>query len=314
MTTLSLSDVEITAATPQTPTTVTDQTMTLEDGRKLGFGEYGDPSGKPVFFFHGGAGSRLEHPADQCAIGARIIGVDRPGHGLSDSYPDRELLDWPKDIAQLADLLGITKCYVLGWSAGGPYALACAHRLPEVVVAGAVAAGIAPMQRPRATRGMGLSSKLFVATAQRSPWMIGTFRKMAREAAFAEPAKAKRRLMAAVTDIDKEFMLRSGNLEMWLADVSEAYRQGWQGIALDDIILMNNWGFDLSEITVPIDLWHGEQDRNVPFYASEYMDQRIPNARLRILPGEGHLFLLKHWGKVIVDLITGGSVVDLSSA
>ena len=96
-----------------------NQTMALSDGRMLGFAQYGDPLGKPVFFFHGGAGSRLEHPAHVCAVGVRIIVIDRPGHGLSDYHPERQLLDWPLDVAQLADHLQIDRFYVLGWSAGG---------------------------------------------------------------------------------------------------------------------------------------------------------------------------------------------------
>jgi pimeloyl-ACP methyl ester carboxylesterase len=82
--------VELEPAPLQTePPSETNGTLTPRDGRTIGYAQYGDPSGKPVFFFHGGAGSGLEHPADVCAIGARLICTDRPGHGLSDLQPDR---------------------------------------------------------------------------------------------------------------------------------------------------------------------------------------------------------------------------------
>ena len=59
----------------------------------------------------------------------RLIVVERPGYGLSDFAPNRTLLDWPDDITQLADTLGLEQFSVMGYSGGGAYALACAHRL-----------------------------------------------------------------------------------------------------------------------------------------------------------------------------------------
>lgn len=133
-----------------------NQQVELEDGRKLGFAEYGDPAGKIVFHFHGSAGSRLEHPVDESILRnlkIRFISTDRPGHGLSDPQPGRTLLDCPKDTNFLADHLGIDTFYVLGWSAGGPYALACAFQLAKRVQAGAVVSGLAPADRPSPYRG-----------------------------------------------------------------------------------------------------------------------------------------------------------------
>jgi pimeloyl-ACP methyl ester carboxylesterase len=282
----------------------TEQKLILRDGRTLGYAEYGDPSGKPIFFFHGGAGSRLEHPADICAIGARIICIDRPGHGLSDFQPDRKLVDWPDDVAQLADNLGINSFYVLGWSAGGPHALVCAYLLPDRVMSGAVAAGLGPMNRPGAIRGLGFAGRTYVFAARYFPWLIGFFRRMARNTIWGNAEKAKQQLLSAIPNDDKESMLQSGNLDMWFADVREGYKQGWQGVALDDIIIIQDWGFDIADINCRIDIWHGEQDRNVPISSSEYMQERIPNSRATFLPGEEHLFLLSHWATVVQTLVT----------
>ena len=97
----------------------TNQTLKLKDSRTLGFAEYGDPNGKPVFHFNGSGGSRLEHPANQTILtelAIRYISTDRPGHGNSTPKPDRELLDWPDDVASLAKYLGIDKFYVLKYN------------------------------------------------------------------------------------------------------------------------------------------------------------------------------------------------------
>jgi len=110
------------------------QSIALGDGRRLGFAEYGDLDGLPVFHFHGSAGSRLDRPGRAETLqeaGVRFISVERPGHGLSDFLPKRRLVDWPADVSQLADWLRLDNFYVEGHSAGGPYALACARYLPD---------------------------------------------------------------------------------------------------------------------------------------------------------------------------------------
>src|SRR5438067_1134403 len=108
------------------------QVVSLRDGRQLGFAEWGDPAGAPVFFFHGMPSSRLNSHADPAALDthhARWIAIDRPGMGLSAFQPRRMLLDWPEDVVQLADALGLDRFAVVGNSAGGPYAAACAFRI-----------------------------------------------------------------------------------------------------------------------------------------------------------------------------------------
>jgi len=279
-------------------------TLTLRDGRRLGYAQYGDPSGKPVFFFHGGAGSRLEHPAHLSALGARIICTDRPGHGLSNFQPDRKLLDWPDDIAQLANHLGINRFYVLGWSAGGPHALACAYQMPKRVIAGAVAASPGPMNQPGATKGLTFPKRAFIFASQNIPWLIGVFRKVASNTIWGDPEEVKQKLLSSFPDDDQGLMLQSGNLDMLFADIQEGYRQGWQGATQDDIVIMQDWGFDIADINVRIDIWHGGQDTNVPVFSGEYLRDRIPNSHASFLPGEGHLFLLNHWSAVVQTLIT----------
>ncbi len=108
-------------------------TIQLPDGRKLSYAEYGDSQGVPVFFFHGFPGSRFdgEYSGQAAAeMGIRLIAPDRPGMGHSDFQPNRRLLDWPADVGRLADTLGLDKFGVLGYSGGGPHALACAVRIP----------------------------------------------------------------------------------------------------------------------------------------------------------------------------------------
>ena len=136
--------------------------LALADGRRLGYAEFGDPSGAPCLYFHFSPGSRLEPAAVFSGVrqpwlrGVRLVSADRPGFGLSDRQPTRTLLDWPGDMAALADHLGIDRFAVLGASGGGAYALACARLLPSRLTAAVVVSGIGPLDRPGATTAMAL--------------------------------------------------------------------------------------------------------------------------------------------------------------
>jgi pimeloyl-ACP methyl ester carboxylesterase len=126
---------------------VPDRTISLPDGRYLGFAEYGAPAGKTLLYFHGHPGARYEARflADSaCRANMRLIGIDRPGMGLSTYQSGRQLVDWPGDVAALADRLGLERFAVVGFSGGGPYALACAHSIPERLISCGVISGTCP--------------------------------------------------------------------------------------------------------------------------------------------------------------------------
>jgi pimeloyl-ACP methyl ester carboxylesterase len=129
---------------------VLDQTVVLRDGRRLGFAEWGDRTGTPVFFFHGMPSSRLNGHADPSVLDrrhVRRIAIDRPGMGLSDFQPERKLLGWPDDVVELADRLGLDRFGVVGNSAGGPYAAACAYKIPARLTHVGIVSGVAPFER-----------------------------------------------------------------------------------------------------------------------------------------------------------------------
>ena len=148
------------------------QTITLKDGRSLGYAEYGDPGGTPVFYFTGGNSSRLEGGWFDTAArqhNVRLISTDRPGFGLSDFQPGRALLDWPEDILQLADTLGIETFAVFGLSGGGPHVAATAYLIPERLTAVAIVSGPCPYGIPGTFEGMWLPLRFMYFVARRAP-------------------------------------------------------------------------------------------------------------------------------------------------
>ena len=285
----------------------TNQTITLKDGRKLGFAEYGPLTGLPVFHFHGSASSRLEHPTPDSLLNQldiRFISIDRPGHGLSDFQPSRRLLDWPKDVQQLADHLEIEAFYVEGYSAGGPYALACARQLPEQVIAGVLVSSVAPMGRPGAYKGMPFFNQILARSARWLPWTTKLIRRMMRRMALGDVEKTTRQLMASIPESDKRALYASQDAETFANTIREGFRTGSLGVAHDDILINQDWSFDLTDVKPRIDIWHGHLDANVPIHAAEYLHDALPNTRLHLQPEAGHFFIFEHWNKILSSLIS----------
>ena len=151
-----------------------DKEIRLGDGRRLAFCEFGTVDGAPAFFFHGWPGSRLDFaPNHDAAVdaGVRVIAVDRPGIGGSDPQPGRRVLDWPTDVAELADSLGVERFAVLGFSFGGPYLRACAYALPDRITRAGLVSCLGPIDDPDAKRGMPPATRYGLTAARVSPWL-----------------------------------------------------------------------------------------------------------------------------------------------
>ena len=292
-----------------------NQTLRLDSGRSLGYAEWGDASGFPLVHFHGSSSSRLEHPVQPEALeGVRLVTIDRPGHGLSDFQPERTLLDWPQDVAALTDHLGIERFAVSGWSAGGPYALACASRIPERLTAVGLVASFGPYDRPGATEGMDRFNKVALAMARHMPWSVTRQVTAVMGRAFAkDPEGAASRRFAAAPAPDQHALSDPRATDMLLASMVESFRAGSDGSAWEARLFTQPWGFRLQDISVPVALWHGDADVNSPLGNGEYLSRTIPDASLTVLPDEGHFFILKRWGEILRHL-TGATRCERDGA
>jgi len=244
----------------------TATTMRLSDGRVLGFAEQGDPTGRPVFFFHGINGSRLlRHPDDAIArrLGLRIFTFDRPGLGLSTPKRRRRILDWAVDVAEFAEAHSLERFAVLGWSGGGPYALATGLRLDDRVSRVGLVAPMAPLA------GTGLMAELSpdlrrrarVARIAHGSLRISVARD--RRAFRRDPAGFLAREFAKGPECDRAALDRPGFKEMLILSRYESYRQGVGGLAADAMLYLRPWGFEPSEVPTPIQRWVGEHDQTL---------------------------------------------------
>jgi pimeloyl-ACP methyl ester carboxylesterase len=282
------------------------QTLTLEDGRTLGFAEWGDLAGVAVFHFHASGSSRLERPADESIpadLGIRFVTTDRPGHGLSEPDSEYTLLNWPNNVGQLADHLDIEQFYVMGWSAGGAPALACAFRLPERVRAVALVSSTAPPDCPGQYRGMPLANRLWKFGARRIPALVRTMRRAAYPLIMGDLEEAGKRVSMSFPLEDRRLLDDPAAMKRFAEDIQEGYRQGWEGPVQDDIVNARPWGFCLEEIALRVDIWQGDIDENVRLHHAHCLHERLPNSRLTVWEGEAHLALMVHWREVLAALV-----------
>lgn len=286
---------------------IREKQFALANGRRLGVAEGGPPDGYPLFYFHGFPGCRKEAGLvleGQLPGHVRILAVDRPGMGLSDFQPDRRMLDWPRDIAELADQLGIGQYAVLGLSGGGPYAAACAWAMPDRIAAAAIVEGPTELhdrahgsQLSRANRIMLNFLRHAPGLAKPSYATFGFFLKH-------WPYRVLDSNLHLLPRRDQEVLSRPAVRKALASSFQDSVAQGYDGGSQELRILSDPWGFDLQEIRAPVRLWHGELDPIVPVAMGRHLARMIPGCTAEILADESHYSLpVLHGARIIGDLV-----------
>ena len=280
-----------------------DQPFRLRDGRSLGWAEYGDPGGQPVFCFINN-NSRRFYPFDPSiasALNLRLLAVERPGIGLSDPKPNRTLLDWPDDIGELADALKVDRFSVVGVSEGGPHAAACAFKLRERAAGLSLVSSFAPPDVTARRNGVVQRIESLI------PWRNDVPAPLPHDTRRQNSVKAWQNFHQRLPECDKEIVRQFGPRYLkpaFMRDVyDELYRQGVEDVIQAETLLTQPWGFEPANIVVPTYLWHGEADTAIPVRASRYLAKSIPNCRAQFLPHEGHLLYLKRWREILVEMV-----------
>lgn len=259
----------------------------------------GDPHGLPVLVHNGTPNSRhLYAPAvaDAAARGLRLIGYDRPGYGGSTPQPGRTVADCADDARAICAGLGIERLAMWGISGGGPHVLACAALLPDLVVAAASLASLAPYGAEGLDwfDGMGQENiddfKLLLtdevaARAKLEQDRDDTLAASAETIADTVPSLLTPTDAAALT----------GDLAAYLAYTGhEGLAPGSEGWWEDGVAHAGAWGFDLAAISIPVLLLHGREDMFVPFGHGEWLAAHIPGVEARLLDHDGHLTLAQN--------------------
>ncbi len=272
-----------------------EKSMTLLDGRKLGYWEYGDKTGTPVLLFHGTPGSRIwfmndDQPAK--TMGVYLITTDRPGYGMSDFQKNRTILDWAVDIEELATYLGLSRFSVLGVSGGGAFAAACAMALQDRVQNTALVSSATPFLKGKAPKEMAKENRMAFFLTKHFPWLIRRANLAQKRLLEKQPNKYMKGILSGthlhLSEWDREILKDDEMVETSLYHAKEAYRQGVEGVIYETNLLSKEWGFDVSKITSPLRFWHGEKDTLSPVGEIRKLAERIPSCEMSLIPEGGH--------------------------
>lgn len=275
----------------------------LKDGRRLGFAQFGASDGRPVVAFHDLWGNRnSRHPDDSilARLGIRLIGVDRPGYGMSTRKQDRSLMDVVDDVMLLSKALNLDRFAVLGFSAGGPFALACAYRFPQIVTRCAVVAPLPPLDHAQGFRALHpFYGRLFQLAGGNESF----FRLLMRGFFwFDRQRKADQyiRELGGLLSPADQTVLSNINLFNSRRDTWEEIRRGDSDHLVDELVTLTKpWGFRLQSIQIPVDIWWGESDLFCAPGVGDRMAGMIPNAQFRLEPDAGHFMLYSHWQAIM---------------
>src|SRR6266851_3013424 len=286
------------------------QLIPAMDGRQLAVLATGPANGLPLVFHNGTPGGLVPfRPMIRAASarGLRTVLYARPGYGDSTAQPGRRVADAAADVAAILDAFGVDRFVTVGWSGGGPHALACAAGLPGRCLAAASMAGVAPYRAAGLDWGAGMGPENiaeFAAAAAGEEALTRFLAQAAAELSGITGEKVVAGLGGLVSAVDSTVV--TGEFADYLAaSFRAALRGGLAGWRDDDLAFIGDWGFPVEAgFGVPVAIWQGDQDRMVPAGHGEWLARHLPGARAHLLCGEGHLTLAAQlFGSVLDDLL-----------
>lgn len=272
--------------------------FTRSNDQVVAYFDYGQSEN--VLFWHHGtptAGPIQPHVRRNAdANGFRIVEVVRPGYGSSTTISDRTVNSAAQINLEIADALGIENFAIIGGSGGGPHALASAHLAGSRCIAQLIIAGLAPFNEPNFDFAAGMSEET------REAWLLAltsmedfevSMSKMATEWSSYDFDQIKEKF-----DVDPENPISDERILSIQAMMQYSFMQGSIGLRDDHLAFLKPWGFSLGDISMPVQLWVGTKDVNVPQSHSHYLNGVIPNSELLIVENKNHFTI---WESAIED-------------
>ena len=292
--------------------TATREAVPTPDGRSLDLYLAGPAHGDVLLFHSGTPGVPIPYEPMTAAAaerGLRYVAFSRPGYGSSTRRPGRSVGDDADDVVTVLDHVGAATAVTVGWSGGGPHALASAASLPDRIRAAATIAGVAPYPSDGIDflEGMGKENIEEFNAALEGPDALIPFKERARAVWSVVTAEECADAFGDLVDDVDRGALTGAFAEYIAASFREALRESYWGWFDDDMAMIRPWGFDVEAIRVPVHVWQGRHDRMVPFAHGEWLASHVPSAVPHLFEDEGHLSLgVTRFGDVLDALVASG--------
>jgi len=277
-------------------------------GRELDVLVEGPEDGAALLFHSGTPSAAVRIPDLSTAAvsrGLRLVAWSRPGYAGSTPQPGRSVANVVEDAEAILDELGAQHCVALGWSGGGPHALACAALMKDRCLAAATIAGVAPYD-PRSldwTAGMGPENiEEFGATLEGEATLRPILERWASELATVTGEQVAASLGGLASDIDKA-ALTGEFAEVMAESFRASISTGIEGWLEDDFAFVRDWGFELSMIRTPVAIWQGAEDRMVPYAHGKWLAAHVSGAQSRLFDDQGHISLVLKIDRIVEDLV-----------
>lgn len=272
------------------------------DGRQLEVASIGPITGRTVVFHHGTPGTAslvrlFEDVVEE--FGLFVVAVSRPGYGASTRRAGRVVGSVVEDVHAALDALGRDRYLAVGWSGGGPHALACAGLGAPRCLGAWSLAGVAPMDADfEWTEGMGPENvEEFALAREAGPAYEAFMAETAAAFAAATPESVVALFGGLLSPVDRAALAGEASRELMASAMHEAFAAGWRGFYDDDRAMFEPWGFDLATVSVPVAIWYGEHDLMVPSTHGRWLGGAIPTASASYFPDDGHVSLVIDHGR-----------------
>lgn len=283
------------------------RSVRLADGRRLSLTECGPAAGTPVVYLHGAIGAPLlcTGPLAEAIdeLGIRLLLPQRPGFGASDPCPGRTLLDFAADLEQVADALGLERFAVVGVSAGGPYAVACARRLPGRVPVAAAVSSLSPSCAPAEVPGVPARLRVPLRAIAAFPRLTARLGDVGIRLVARRPDLLLRAMTAGAPPADRSHLADDATSRAAVDALLAATAGGVASLVQDHLVTSRPWGFDLGDVTGEVHVWHGMGDAFVPADHALQLVAGLPRCRAFLDPGEGHFFFRRRVRDILATLV-----------